>query len=161
VTLPGKGPTQSADGDANLWDDAWDDLAAGDEARLIARYLRAIAESQGALSGPLPETTAGEEGQEEPRYHYFEGMTATAGVSKLAEWGYAADTVAIRNTDGPLRVAFKDPDTNDRAFIPVDADETPWVLSGVYGVKARAIWAESGDGTDVSLDVLVTRAGGN
>jgi hypothetical protein len=162
VSLPGKGPDVPSDGSgsAGPLGEAWDDLAAGDEAQLIVRYLRAIAEAQGALSGPLPESTAGEESQEEPKYAYFSDLTATSTPRKLADWGTPADTVAVRAVSGPARVAFADPDTNDRVWIPVDVDTSPLILSGVYGIDASAIWAEETGGADVTMDVLAVETEG-
>jgi len=102
-----------------------------------------------------------DDGQSTASYSSQEGITAKADVERLT-FGLTADTVVVRNLTDELRVAFKDPDANNDAWITVESADSPFVLAGVYGIDASQMWHEQGPtaGGDHDFDVLAVERRG-
>ena len=130
-----------------------DDLAAGDEIDKTNALLAIIASEltgdsvegyyQDGFESLDPGETASSTGTAE--YSSREGLIASTDQTAVSSWGFQADTIAVRDVEDDLQVAFKDPDGADDAWITVEPSDSPFVLSGVYGVKASKMWYRAAD----------------
>ena len=127
-----------------------DDLAAGDEQDTTNELLAVIAaaltdESTSYYSDGYEPKAPGEsdDGQQSPTYASREGLETT-GTPKAEKWGFTADTVVIRNLSDEIAIAFKDPNQYDDAVITLTASDSPFVLSGVYGIATSQMYHQTG-----------------
>lgn len=144
-----------------------DDLTAGDEAartnQLLAILVKEIVgDDVGYFESGFESREPGEsdDSRNTSVYTSRRGVTADDSGGSI-NFGLTADTVVIRNLGGPIGVAFKNPAQHDDAIITVTADQTPFVLAGVYGISASKMWYESGDTSAYDFDLLAVKKRGN
>jgi len=131
-----------------------DDLAAGDEIRQTNQLLAILIEQMGGSSSNsyfqdgFEETAPGEtsDGRRTATYSSVEGLPATVEAADVT-WGFIADTVVVRDLDQAAQVAFKDPDQHGDAWITIDPADSPFVVSGVYGIATSKMWFKRPDST--------------
>lgn len=142
-----------------------EELAEDDESLRLLRDIRdALAgEDAGYYEYGADEPAPGESdrGSRTAEYGYLPGLTAT-NEKQNANLGRVSDTVVIRNFSDALEVAFKDPQDHDDAWIPLVAEDDPFVLAGVYGIAAQTLWYRQGDGAagNVTFDALSVKRRG-
>ena len=144
-----------------------DDLAPGDEIRRTNQLLAVLVRQMGGdaadsyfESGYEPrEPGESDDGRTTATYTSQEGITAQDDVQRV-NFGLTADTVVLRNVDDTLGIAFKDPSRHDDAVITVEPADSPFVLSGVYGIAASSMWYESGSTSSHDFDLLAVKKTG-
>lgn len=146
-----------------------DDLAAGDELRQTNALLAIVAAEltgesvQHYYQEGFEPTDAGEsdDGRRTAQYSSREGITATDSPQS-SNWGFTADTIVIRSIDDELAVAFKDPNQHDDATITLKPEDSPFVLSGVYGINTSKMWYQVGSNAagDHAFDLLAVKKRG-
>ena len=101
------------------------------------------------------------EGAQAPDYTSREGLTAVDSP-ETADWGFQADTIVLRNISDELAVAFKDPSQYEDATITVTTEDDPFVLSGVFGIRAAKMWYQQGANAagPADFDLLTVRRRG-
>jgi hypothetical protein len=72
-------------------------------------------------------------------YASLESLRAD-GATTEKRLGLQADTLAFRNLSDHIRVAFKNPDETDNAWVTIESGDAPFVLSGVHGIETTVIW---------------------
>lgn len=95
-----------------------------------------------------------DDGRSTASYTNIEGITASTD-KKEGNLGLVCDTIAIRDLTDELLVAFKDPDEHEDAWITVEAADSPFVLSGVYGIATNRIWYKRGPNASADHDFNV------
>jgi len=144
-----------------------DDLAAGDEIRQTNQLLGILVEEMTDESATsyfedgFEPTDPGEtdDGSNVATYSSREGITAKEATEQI-DFGLTANTVVIRNIDDDLAVSFKDPSEHDDAVITVEPSDSPFVLSGVYGIAAAKMWYETASGVEHEFDLLAVKKRG-
>ena len=131
-----------------------DDLAAGDELAQTNQLLAILIDemrdgSDSYYQDGFEETAPGEtdEGRRTATYSSVEGLPAETEPQSVT-WGFIADTVVVRDLDDTARVAFKDPTEYSDAWMTVQPADSPFVISGVYGIATSKMWFERPDSTD-------------
>jgi len=146
-----------------------DDLAAGDEVDRTNALLAVIAaeltdQPTSYYEDGFEPTAPGEsdDGRTTATYSSVEGVTAKTDP-RTQDWGFQADTVVVRNIDDELAIAFKDPSRHDDATITLVPEDSPFVLSGVYGIATKKMWFQQGPAAagDHSFDLLAVKKRGS